>query len=338
MGRATRPFGAWQASPAVRGPQPRCGFRLLEETKPLYPWSFIASWNTRDNPTRDTGTATNMPTDRTTRAVRVSANWRSFLETLDDSDRKRPGSLRCRGDIWREVFSHRDRSWLFPAPRLANGPLVHDDPQAVACTERPAAYLRATGVAIEQGPLGSEYPPAWPFDVVYCGRAPHGQLQTPPAVSGLVPTERPLCIASTDQGGAAPLHAVNGSTTGCRKRRHVAWRRHALRAKFALVRLAQGRNPLPLRIGGKRSKDRGMSAWHVGGLGGLRSWLPWNRSSFPGRGYFRKLPLGGGGLQHTCSKGRGDRRGARAWPLRGTKSQPQRGGSVRPPPTVSDGG
>jgi len=215
------------------------------------------------------------------------ANWRSFLQTLDDQRiENAEASLRrllavddLAGSSFLDIGSG---SGLFSLAARRLGATVHSfdyDPQAVACTEAvkrrcfagDPAWTIERGSALDREYLGR----LGQFDVVYCWGVLHhtGNLADALAlVSELVRPNGLLCLAVyNDQGGASRRwHAVKRLYNRLPKPLRpllVLAVSLLFELKFALVRLARGRNPLPFADWRRKKEDRGMSVWH--------DWVDW---------------------------------------------------------------
>lgn len=215
------------------------------------------------------------------------ANWQSFLETLDDQRiENAEDSLRrmlqvndLAGKSFLDIGSG---SGLFSLAAKRLGATVHSfdyDPQAVACTaELKRRYFPDDDAwTVEQGSAMDEayLTQLGQFDVVYSwGVLQHtgNMAEAIRLASNQVREGGVLFIAIfNDQGGSSRRwHAVkklyNRLPTPLRPLLVLSVA-SLFETKFALVRLLQGKNPLPLADWRAKKKDRGMSAWH--------DWVDW---------------------------------------------------------------
>jgi 2-polyprenyl-6-hydroxyphenyl methylase/3-demethylubiquinone-9 3-methyltransferase len=223
-------------------------------------------------------------------------NWRSFLRHLDE-DRI---DQACRSlAILLGLRDSQDRplqgktfldlgsgSGLFSLAAYRMGAQVVSidyDPQCVACTDQ-LRRRESAGVdrwKIEQGSvldqtlmrsLGS-------FDVVYSWGVLHHTGQMHRAIDAAIDRvveNGTLAIAIYNDQGAASRRwlAIKKTYQRLPKPLRPAWVTLVAswyESKFALARLARGKNPLPFSDWKKKKLDRGMSAWHdwVDWIGGL---------------------------------------------------------------------
>lgn len=224
------------------------------------------------------------------------SNWKSFLETLDeDRIQKACDSLRSLlqldpsddqpldGKTFLDVGSGSGLFSLAAYRFGANVTSIDFDPQCVACTdelrsreeaERKRWVLRQ-GSALDEALMRS----LGEFDVVYSWGVLHhtGEMKRGIELAA-------QCVGANGWFGLA-IYNDQGSAS----RRWLAIKRlynrlpAALRpcwvvmvagwyeTKFALARLARGKNPLPMADWRAKRADRGMSAWHdwVDWVGGL---------------------------------------------------------------------
>ncbi|QEF96299.1 bifunctional 3-demethylubiquinone-9 3-methyltransferase/ 2-octaprenyl-6-hydroxy phenol methylase [Stieleria maiorica] len=224
-------------------------------------------------------------------------NWASFLNQLDDQRIDQAcrslAELLCLEDggdgkplHGRRFLDLGSGSGLFSlaASRLGADVVSIDfDRQCVACTERlrerdsvpPSRWEIRQGSALDETLMES----LGRFDVVYSWGVLHhtGQMQRAIELAAArVADDGRLAIAIyNDQGGASrrwlwikrTYHRLPKAVRPIWVAAVAAW----YEFKFALARLARGRNPLPFSDWKRKRADRGMSAWHdwVDWVGGL---------------------------------------------------------------------
>ncbi|MFH0793763.1 MAG: class I SAM-dependent methyltransferase [bacterium] len=214
-------------------------------------------------------------------------NWRAFLATLDE-DRIREAENSLRKMLERETLAGKkfldigSGSGLFSlaARRLGARVCSFDfDPQSVACTHELRRRYSPTdeGWRIEQGSaLDEEFLSSLgQFDIVYSWGVLHHTGDMWRAVelaSRRVCEEGILLIALyNDQGGASrrwlEIKRLYNRLPGVLRAILVFLIASFYESKYALVRMAKGKNPLPFGDWKKKKKDRGMSVWH--------DWVDW---------------------------------------------------------------
>lgn len=223
-------------------------------------------------------------------------NWNSFLRQLDeerinqachslaelldlDTEARRP----LEGKSFLDIGSG---SGLFSLAAYRLGARVTSidyDPECVACTEalRRRDSAAESDWSIDQGSVLDEdaMESLGKFDVVYSWGVLHHTGQMGRAIEL---ASRRVC----DQGTFA-IAIYNDQGSASRRWLWIKQTYHRLpkwirpgwvamvaswyEVKFAIARLARGRNPLPFRDWQAKKRDRGMSAWHdwVDWVGGL---------------------------------------------------------------------
>lgn len=224
-------------------------------------------------------------------------NWKSFLKTLDDerieraatslSNLLRLPSSTCQRPLAGKTFLDLGcGSGLFSLVAFRLGAHVVSidfDPQCVACTEELRRLEQAddTGWIVRQGSALDDalMEGIGQFDLVYSWGVLHhtGEMH------------RAIRLASERVGPGGGFAIAIYNDQGSASRRWLAIKRtyHRLpkplrpgwvalvasyyESKFALARLARGKNPLPFADWKQKKRDRGMSAWHdwVDWIGGL---------------------------------------------------------------------
>ena len=224
-------------------------------------------------------------------------NWKSFLRTLDDERIARArvslsqllrldpqaGEHPLDGKTFLDLGCGSGLFSLVAHRMGAEVVSIDFDPQSVACTEelRWLEEVDETRWTVRQGSVMDEamMRGLGQFDVVYSWGVLHhtGQMR------------RAIELAAQCVGGQGCFAIAIYNDQGAASRRWLAIKRmyHRLPAwlrpawvvaiagfyecKFALARLARGRNPLPFADWKQKKQDRGMSAWHdwVDWIGGL---------------------------------------------------------------------
>ena len=218
-------------------------------------------------------------------------NWQAFLATLDGARIEQAESslremLAVDSLVGRTFLDIGSGSGLFSlaAHRLGADVVSIDyDTQSVACTaELKRRYAdEATNWRVQQGSVLDEALMAslGHFDVVYSWGVLHHTGDMDRAIEFArqrVDTNGRFFIAIyNDQGGASRRWLAIKKTYN----RLPTWLRPLwvitvafwYEMKFALARLARGKNPLPFADWRAKKRDRGMSAWHdwVDWVGGL---------------------------------------------------------------------
>lgn len=219
-------------------------------------------------------------------------NWTSFLQTLDDDridEACRSLALLLKLDLHnskslqgKTFLDLGSGSGLFSlaAYRLGASVLSIDfDPQCVACAEhlRDRESVDSARWEVRQGSVLDEamMDSLGSFDVVYSWGVLHhtgAMNQAIKAAAKCVADQGRFAIALYNDQGGASRRWLAIKTMYHRLPRFLrpvwvtiiaSW----YEIKFALARLARGRNPLPFSDWRQKKLDRGMSAWH--------DWVDW---------------------------------------------------------------
>ena len=223
-------------------------------------------------------------------------NWKSFLRHLDedriDQACRSLGTLTGMDDSLNRPLAGKtfldlgSGSGLFSLAAFRMGAQVVSidyDPQCVACTDQLRRRESAPDERwrIHQGSVLDEtlMQSLGSFDIVYSWGVLHHTGQMHRAIDAAtyrVAANGMLAIAIYNDQGAASRRwlAIKKTYHRLPKPLRPAWVTMIAswyESKFALARLARGRNPLPFADWKKKKLDRGMSAWHdwadwVGGL------------------------------------------------------------------------
>jgi 2-polyprenyl-6-hydroxyphenyl methylase/3-demethylubiquinone-9 3-methyltransferase len=224
-------------------------------------------------------------------------NWKSFLRTLDDDRIER--AQRSLAELLRLDAAGNDQplegktfldlgcgSGLFSlvAHRLGGHVVSIDfDRESVRCTEelRSLEQVDHTSWIVQQGSVLDEemLQRLGHFDIVYSWGVLHHTGDMNRAVR--------LASGRVAPGGIFAIAIYNDQGSASRRWLRIKQAYHRLpkflrplwvaavascyESKFALARLARGRNPLPFSDWKAKRDDRGMSAWHdwVDWVGGL---------------------------------------------------------------------
>ncbi|MGE3776703.1 MAG: class I SAM-dependent methyltransferase [Pirellulaceae bacterium] len=218
------------------------------------------------------------------------ANWRAFLSTVDEqrivqAERSLRDMLRLDTLAGLRFLDVGCGSGLFSLAACRLGASVHSfdyDPHSVACAEELRARFAAgrswstcSGSVLDDDfmrGLGT-------WDIVYSWGVLHHTgdlaraLQLAAAAVG--PSGRLFIAVYNDQGGTSRrwlrIKQLYHRLPGALRPALVATVAGGMEAKYALVRLLQGRNPLPFADWRRKKQDRGMSVWYdwVDWVGGL---------------------------------------------------------------------
>nr|WP_255712869.1 class I SAM-dependent methyltransferase [Rhodopirellula sp. JC740] len=222
-------------------------------------------------------------------------NWASFLDQFDAERLQHATSslkslLQVESLTGKRFLDIGSGSGLFSLAAVSMGAEVVSvdlDDDSVACTRelRERAVTEDLAVAEQwQVQQGSALDAEWltslgTFDVVYSWGVLHhtGQMTAAiEATSSVVARGGQFAIAIyNDQGGGSRrwLKMKQGyhRLPACLRPAYVVLVAGCYELKFALARLARGRNPLPFADWRAKKSDRGMNAWHdwVDWIGGL---------------------------------------------------------------------